>query len=181
MESTQCPRRLIHNGRWVNFAGAGRSPGSYVYIDPGRGDVLDLYFVKVVSLGPQFGLAAVANNAYLPCVRVNHALLNGAGPLRLGQVLLVGPLVFEPAGPRAQGAWPVACRTRVQHATIRKLGIITAVKGGFGFLQPADGSPDQFFHFSQCHGFVPVVGMTVEFALGPGSRGGTQAIGLRPL
>lgn len=179
MHTATCPRHLVLRGRGLNYTGPGRSPGSHVYVDPARGEVAELYFARIVSLGGRFGLAAVANNAQIPPVRVDHGLLNGAGPLQLGQVLLVGPLAFEPAGPRAEGAWPVVCGMPVRPAAVRKLGTVTAVKPSYGFLRPADGSPDLFFHFSQCHGFVPVVGTVVEFALADSPRG-VQAANLRP-
>lgn len=177
-----CPRHVVFQGRGLNHAGAGRAPGSVAFVDAGRGDVVELFFAEVVQVGGIFGLCRVANNPALPPIRVDQGLLNGAGPLRLGQILLIGPLAFEQNGPRAQAAWPVDVQPthKPAPARVRKLGIITAVKPGFGFIRPADGSPDVFCHFSECQGFTPVAGMSVQFTPAADPRG-PQARNVLPM
>ncbi len=153
----------------------GTAAGSQAYVDPGSGTVYDLYCVEVVQVGPHFGLARVANNAGMSAVRVriDHGLLNGAGPLSIGQLLLAGPLSPEAAGPRAVGAWPL--RTAVPQPRTNsgeRRGFIHSLCGGYGFIQPSDGGSTIFFHFSQCQGgLMPRVGLGVKYIPMQGPRG----------
>lgn len=53
--------------------------------------------------------------------------------------------------------------------------IKTKTDKGFGFIQMADGSPDVFFHNSECNGLFESeslkVGATVNFELAMGDKG----------
>ena len=175
---SKCPRHIVFQNRGLNYAGAGRAPGSHSYVDPGRGKVLDLYFGEVIQVGHLFGLCRIANNPAMPTVRVDHDLLNGAGPLTVGQVLLIGPLTFEDAGPRAQGAWSVQCNGARKPAAVDRLGTVWVLKAGYGFIKPADGSPNAFFHFSECVGFAPMIGVRVRYTPRTDPRG-PQAVHVR--
>ncbi len=182
--NARLPNHVVFQGRGLNHAGAGRAAGSQAYIDPGSGTVYDLYCVEVVQVGPHFGLARVANNRGMSAVRVrlDHSLLNGAGPLAVGQVLLAGPLSPEAAGPRALGAWPLQLHTTAPrpHSNGERRGFIHTLRAGFGFIQPADGGPTIFFHFSQCQGgLIPRVGLGVRYIPMQGPRG-MAATSVRP-
>jgi cold shock CspA family protein len=169
-----CPRHIIFQNRGLNYAGPGRAAGSHAYIDPGSGAVHDLFCVEVVQVGLHFGLARVANNLGMSTVRVrlDHSLLNGAGPLTVGQVLLAGPLSPEAAGPRALGAWPLDIRVPRPRSNGERRGFIHSLHAGFGFVQPADGGPTIFFHFSQYQrGLIPQVGAAVKYIPMQGPRG----------
>ena len=177
-----CPRHVVFENRGFNQAGSGRAPGSVAYVSPATGQVLEVYFAEVVQTGSLFGLARVANNAALPLVRVDQGLLNGSGPMRLGAVLLIGPLEYLPNGPRAKAVWPVSVQQTappIRPANIERLGVISAVKaGGFGFIR-SDGGADVFWHVTELHGFTPFVGMRVAYTPISDDRG-VKARNVRP-
>jgi len=180
--NARLPKNVVFQGRGLNHAGPGRAAGSHAYIDPGSGTVHDLYCVEVVQVGPYFGLGKVADNRGMSAVRVrlDHSLLNGAGALKVGQVLLVGPLSPEAAGPRALGAWPLQVVAPRLHSNGEQRGFIHTIRAGFGFIQPADGGPTLFFHFSQCQGgLIPQVGLAVKYTPMQGPRG-MAAMSVRP-
>ena len=164
--NAKLPKHLVFQGRGLNHAGSGRAAGSQCYIDPGSGAVHELYCIELVQVGPHFGLGRVFNNPGMSTarVRVDHSTLNGAGPLTVGQVLLVGPLSPELAGPKALGAWPLQAAAGRPPGNGQKRGTIHTLHSGFGFIRPADGSPTAFFHYSQCQGgWVPHVGLAVRY------------------
>lgn len=172
--NARLPKHVVFQGRGLSHAGPGRAAGSQCYADPGSGTVYDLYCVEVAQVGLRFGLGRVFNNPGMSAVRVrlDHSLLNGAGPLTVGQVLLAGPLSPGPAGPRALGAWPLQTNGALLHSNGEKLGTIHTLHGGFGFIRPADESPTIFFHFSQCQGgLIPQVGLAIRFIPMQGPRG----------
>jgi cold shock CspA family protein len=140
---------------------------------------MEVFFAKVVSIGSAFASCTIANNPGMPAVRVDHGVLNGTGPLRLGQVVLVA-INFGAGGPRARAVWPTETKAATQPSSVEKLGIISAVKLGFGFIRPCDGSPDGFFHFSEVRGFTPIVGMSVRYFPKFGPDGRSQAGNVRP-
>jgi cold shock CspA family protein len=175
MESARCPKHLVFQGRGFNHAGAGRAPGSCAYVSPATGEVLEIFAGKAVSVGSAYALLAIAGNPGMPAVQADHVLLNGQGPLRLGQVVLVA-IDFNARGPRAKALWPTETKAVSRRpATVEKLGRITNVKAGFGFIRPFDASPDAFFHFSELRGFTPAEGMTVRYFPKPGQDGRPQA------
>jgi cold shock CspA family protein len=178
MEVGRCPKHLVFEGRGLNYAGDGRAPGSHAYVSPATGEVLDVFFGKAVSVGDAYALLSIANNPGMPAVRVDRNVLDGTGPVRLGQVLLVA-INFDLGGPHAKAVWPTEPKPVARPATVEKLGIISAVKMGFGFIQPCDGSPDAFFHFSELRGFTPTVGMTVRYSAKFGPDGRSQAGNVR--
>lgn len=52
---------------------------------------------------------------------------------------------------------------------------------GFGFIVPADGSEDMFFHISQCvEGWDPMEGENVMFEVGSGRDGRPAASNVQP-
>jgi cold shock CspA family protein len=168
---SELPKALRFQGRTLNSAGQGRVPGSHVYFDVARGEAFDLYLARVAQVGPLFGLAEVPGNAAMPRVRVDQALLNGDGPMAVGDVLVVGPITYAPAGPRAQAAWrmrPAETRDPRPAPAPRpaprddwKLGTLKVLKGpDWGFLHPLDGGPDVFVHARSLRG-----GATLSFGL----------------
>jgi cold shock CspA family protein len=172
--NVRLPRHVVFQGRGLNHAGPGRAAGSCAYIDPGSGRVYDLYAVEIVQVGPHFALGRVANNPGMSAVRVrlDHSLLNGAGALTVGQVFLAGPLSPEAAGPRALGAWPLQTTAPGPYSNGERRGFIHTLRAGFGFIQPADGGPTIFFHFSSCQcGLIPQVGLAVGYIPIQGPRG----------
>lgn len=179
MLAANCPRHLVFAGRGLNFAGAGRAPGSHAYVSPADGQVVEVYFAKAVSVGNAFALCTVANNNGMPTVRVDHALLNGSGPVKLGQVLMVA-INFEAGGPRAKAVWPVEAKPVVRPASVEKLGTIRVVKdAGYGFIAAADGTSDAFFHVSEARDFMPAMGMSVRFTPKTDPQGRPQAVNVR--
>jgi hypothetical protein len=107
-------------------------------------------------------LAAVVANEALRTVRVDHHLLNGSGPARIGDELIIGPLEFLPTGPRAQAAWRT-CLAPPRHRQAQRnvclppnrcRGVITrvAATGAFGqAIETPSGRPF-FVHHSQLQG-----------------------------
>lgn len=168
MISATCPNHLILTGRTLNLAGAGRAPGSHAYMSPLTGEVVEVFFAKAVSVGSSHAVATIANNPAMPAVRVEHSLLNGHGPVALGQVLLIA-VEFASTGPRAKAAWPAD--TGVKRSDVQKLGTIHAVKHGYGFITPADRTPQLFFHFTELRGLHATVGTPVRFTPRQGTRG----------
>ena len=148
----KCPKQIVFQNRGLNYAGPGRAPGSHAYVDPGRGEVLELFFAEVVQVGRLFGLCRIANNTAMPSVRVDHGLLSGVMPLTVGQVLLVGPLTFEEAGPRAHGAWLANLNGSHRPGGAGAIGTVSVIKHGYGFIKPMDGTADAFFHLQPVPG-----------------------------
>lgn len=154
------PKSLPFQGSVINRAGGGHAAGSTSYINHTTGQTMDLFQAQVIQVGPIFGLAAVARNEALGKIRVDHKLLNGSGPLQLGDALIIGPLEFLPAGPRAQAAW----RTRVMtyslpyqnagRAEARCWGIVSRVapNGNYGQITEKPGGRRFFVHCSQLQG-----------------------------
>ena len=181
--NAKLPKHIVFQGRGLNHAGPGRVSGSHVYVDPGSGSVSELYCVEIVQVGPHFGLARVVDNPGMSAVRVriDHSLLNGSGPMTVGQVFLAGPFSIELAGPRARGVWPLRTTAPRPHSSNgERRGFIHTLRAGFGFIQPADGGPTVFFHFSQCQGgLIPRVGLAVKFIPMQGRRG-MEATSVRP-
>lgn len=178
MFTATCPRHLVLAGRGLNHAGAGRAPGSHAYVNPGTGDVVEVFFAETVSVGNAYALCRVANNSAMPAVRVDSVLLNGNGPLKLGQIVMIA-VGFDVAGPRAKAVWPVETKSVAKPTTVEKLGRISAVKPGYGFIRPSDGSPDAFFHFSELRNITPAIGLTVRFNPSANARG-PEATNVRP-
>lgn len=167
------PKTLPFHGSVINKAGAGNAPGSTVYINHTTGQTHDLFKAQVVQVGAQFALAAVVANEALGTVRVDHHLLNGSGPARMGDELIIGPLEFLPAGPRAQAAWRTCLaplhRQPQWNASLmpnRCRGIITrvAATGAFGqAIETPSGRPF-FVHRSQLQGGAALrIGCSVSF------------------
>ena len=175
MLAARCPRHVVYEGRGFNHAGPGRGPGAVAFVDPGNGQVVEVFFGECVQVGSLFGLRASPTTRRCPWWRVDHALLNGAGPLRPGQVLLLGPLSQETNGPRALGAWPVQTATPARPAHLQTLGRIEELRPGYGFIRPMAGEGRVFFHNSQVQDFTPQIGLRVAFATTQTPRG-IQAI-----
>lgn len=169
------PNRLSLGSRTLNFTGNGRTRGSYAYMDPGRLEVVELFFAEVVQVGPHFGLARIADNPQMPLARVDH---HGSpnGQVRVGEVLLGGPVVFDGGKPRLASVWPAHVRpARVEPAfrvvsPVRppnpagQLGRIEVIRHAYGFIKPLVGNgTDVFFHMSEARGFSPSVGQVVRF------------------
>src|SRR5262245_42079326 len=92
------PKSLTFRGTVINKAGAGNAPGSTAYVCHTTGQTLDVFRARVIRVGRLFALAAVIGNEALTKVRVDHHLLNGCGPVQIGEELIVGPLEFLPEG-----------------------------------------------------------------------------------
>jgi len=168
---TAClPQHVVIGDRGLNRSGRGRAPGSHAYVDPGRGTVTELFVTEVVQVGNLFALARVADNPSLPLVRIDSAILNGAGPARVGQLLLVD-LEFGPsAGPRAKFAHAIDQRRLGFGSQGEGGGVINVLRAGHGFIRDTFGR-GVFFPFGEARGFAPAVGMAVRFRIEHGPRG----------
>ncbi len=177
------PKSLPYQGGRINNGGAGRAAGSISYINHVTGLSLDLFQAQVVRVGPVFALAAVVGNDALAKVRVDQALLNGSGPAQLGDTLIVGPLDFLPAGPRARAAWPVRM-ANAHYAPLRPAnrmhlvpswnkGTVTRVapSGTFGQITDERTGSQYFVHQSQLLGAVLRIGARVLFRSGRNDQG----------
>ena len=179
--NTNSPKTLPFHGSVINKAGAGNAPGSTAYVNHTTGQTLDLFQAQVVQVGPHYALVAVVANEALGTVRVDHHLLNGSGSARIGDELIVGPLEFLPAGPRAQSAWRTCLapqhrqpQRNVCLAPNRCRGVITrvAATGAFGqAIETPSGRPF-FVHHSQLQsGAALRIGCPVSFIPAKTPRG----------
>jgi cold shock CspA family protein len=174
------PKTLPFRGSFINKAGAGHAAGSTSYFNHNTGQTLDLFHAQVLQVGPVFALTAVVNNEALGKVRVDHHLLNGSGPAQLGDELIIGPLEFLPAGPRAQAAWRTRLdghqRQQPNHCASPKRcrGVVTRVAptGNFGQItETPDGRPF-FVHHSQLQaGAMLRIGFPLSFLPAKTPRG----------
>ena len=183
---TNLPRSLPLDGRVINYAGPGRPPGSSLYVDPSLGHTVEVYLGRVLSTGPHYALAEVLGNRVLPRVRVDHVHFGRV--LAIGELVLMGPLQFEAAGPKAGNGWlaPVTRPTPPQFAAPRpsashqsaspsrtlglgqlEVGLVTTqsqvVSERFGVVYVVPGSAWR-------HGVLPA-GSRVVFRPASGQRG----------
>jgi cold shock CspA family protein len=185
------PKTLPFQGGRINQAGLGRAAGSINYVNHVTGQSLDLFEAQVVQVGPIFALAAIAGNDALAKVRVDQALLNGSGPAQLGDILIVGPLDFLPAGPRARAVWSVRTGShhhappqpanRPQFVPPRNKGTVTRVApvGTFGEITDERTGSQYFVHQSQLRGTMLRIGARVSFLPARTPRG-LSAIEVQP-
>lgn len=190
------PNSLPFQGGVINNAGTGRAAGSTSYLNHITGQSVDVFKAQVTQVGPIFALLEVADNKALGKVRVDHNLLNGSGPAQLGDTLMIGPLQFLPAGPRAVCAWP-AGRSRLQHPqpvrspmrhlqaspTRRNKGTVTRVAqtGAFGQITDERDGQQYFVHASQLQrGALLRIGARVSFLPARTPRG-LSAIEVQPV
>ncbi len=179
--NTNSPKTLPFHGSIINKAGAGNAPGSTACVNHTTGQSLDLFQAQVVQVGPHFALVAVLSNEALGTVRVDHHLLDGSGPAGIGDELIIGPLEFRSAGPRAQAAWRTClvpqhrqARRNACLALNRCRGVITkvAATGAFGqAIETPSGRPF-FVHHSQLQGGAALrIGCPVSFIPAKTPRG----------
>jgi len=196
MKINKLPKSLPFQGGIINNAGAGRAAGSTNFHNHVTGQSLDLFEAQVAQVGPLFALAEVADNKALGKVRVDHSLLNGSGPAQLGDSLIIGPLQFLPAGPRAVCAWPTRTSSPVRPlvrpfhyrsgpavqparqysnpAPRRNRGTVTRVAptGAFGQITDEHNGDQFFVHHSQLQGGAILrIGARVSFTSAKTPRG----------
>lgn len=167
------PTTLQYQGHQLNYAGVGRTPGSHMYLDATMGRTLELFYGQLEQTGPVFGLAVVAGNHALGRVRVDNMLLNGH-QAQVGSVLLLGPIEFAPAGPKAQAAWPARLVPDRQPAPDRKRGVITQVApaGTWGWISDERTGTAVFVHRTQLRrGASLTVGLRVSYVAAQNERG----------
>jgi cold shock CspA family protein len=157
-----------------------------------------------VGVGPHYALVEVPDNKALGKIRVDHSLLNGSGPAHLGDTLIVGPLQYLPAGPRALCAWPTGRSSLALPATRpvqprsappipashqyhtptprRNKGTVTRVAqtGAFGQITDERDGQQYFVHSSQLQrGAILRIGARVSFLPAKTPRG-LSAIEVQP-
>ncbi len=167
------PRVLPFQGRVINFAGRGRSPGGLLFVDPVAGKTLELFLGQVVRVGPHFALAHVEGNGVLGSVRVDYAALNGCGA-QVGQVIVLGPIAFVPEGPRAEHAWRPEVAKPVGQRKGEKTGVVVYVApdAAYGRVLCEQTGREVFVHRSQlARGLVLRAGLRVSFVEGDMGRG----------
>ena len=204
VNQSSLPKCLPFQGGVINNAGAGRAAGSTSFLNHVTGQNLDLFEAQVAQVGPLFALAEVADNKALGKVRIDYNLLNGSGPAHLGDTLIIGPLQFFPAGPRAVCAWPSRTSsparplTRPVHprsgpsipasrpyhtpAPRRNKGTVTRVAqtGAFGQITDERDGQQYFVHASQLQrGALLRIGACVSFLPAKTPRG-LSAIEVQP-
>jgi cold shock CspA family protein len=204
MKNQEMPKSLPFQGGVINNAGVGRAAGSTSFLNHVTGQNVDLFKAQVAQVGPLFALAEVADNKALGKVRVDHSLLNGAGAAQLGDTLIVGPLQFLPAGPRAVCAWPTRAASPMRtaarpinpwshhsipatsqyHAPVprRNKGTVTRVAqtGAFGQITDERDGQQYFVHSSQLQrGALLRLGARVSFMPAKTPRG-LSAIEVQP-
>ena len=158
------PKTLEYRGRIVNLAGEGRIPGSYVYVDAGAGQTVELYLLQVVQRQTDRGLARPVGNRSLPSVCLGPGTMNGSQP---GDFLLAA-LSWGQRGPAAVVVWPI----RSRHRRPEMLGVVVEARRTWGKIQPIAGGQLAFFKLSKCpNGFIPRAGSQVRFSPVPTSRG----------
>jgi len=161
------PRCLNLEGKPINFAGPGRSPGAQAYVDPGRGKVIEIYAAQVISLAPTFCLASVINNRALPAVRVNYRDLKAPRLPQVGELYLIGPLTFPPSGPCARAAWPVKAHAPNGHGgSPARVGVITSLMAShWGFVTPLGSGQQALVHRNHCPpGMTLRLGKRIRYA-----------------
>ncbi len=173
------PRQLTFQNRPILLSGRGRASGSFAYLDPQKGQTLELFRGCVVQTGLHFSLVEIVDNSALPAVRVDHTLLNGS-IAQVNDELIVGPLTHNPKGPAASGAWKVrsAPQRNPNHpsqkppAPNRRFGVIGQVApiGTFGRIIDRSGNL-VFVHQDQMQSGQLQVGQQVSFVLGDDGRG----------
>ena len=115
---------------------------------------------RVVQVGPLFALATVLGEPSLGKVRVDHRLIVGREPMRVGDRLMLGPVEYLPAGPRALSARRSQSRCATTHSAAcrakraipgRSRGSITRVAktGRFGQITELPTGRQYFVHSSQ--------------------------------
>jgi cold shock CspA family protein len=164
------PRTLPYHGRTLNYSGPGRVTGSHLYLDLVRGKALEMFVGEVVQTGRTYALVQIRDNHTMPAVRVDHAMLNGAGPGMLGMRLLVGPVHYEAAGPKGDGAWQLGASPRPKAA--RQFGVVAriAASGTYGQIMDQEGRV-VFVHQNHCRPGTFVLGRRVSFVLDDQGRG----------
>lgn len=157
------PTTLRLNGRVLQSSGAGRSPGSYLYLDMAGGTLHELFLGQVETAGPAYCVVALAGNPALRQLHVPHqaAQANGMRP-GVGDVVLVEP-DFANSVPgtliRAKACGIVRAATRPPapapaprpQLTTRHRGTLAEIHGNAGHLIE-DGSGERvFIHAHQVH------------------------------
>jgi len=166
----QLPRTLSYLRRPLNYCGRGRTPGSHVYMDMAAGGLAyEMFVARVCRTGLHYSLAIIDENQALGKVRIDNVILNGAGPTRVDDVMIVGPLDYQLNGPMAKGVW------RLTRPPIgRRTGVITKVEppGNYGWLTCEQTGISVFVHQKQLRpGVYLAPGQRVSFVLGDTGRG----------
>lgn len=179
----QMPKALNYRGRMLNFAGSGRTPGSFVYMDMGAGGVsYEMFLAQVSKTGPHFVLAVSGGNPSLSPIRIDNVVLNsqGVGAPMLGDRMIVGPLNYELNGPTALGVWrittppPVPFMVPRPMGGLRNSGVITwvAPTGSHGFITSDQAGLRVFVHRSSLRpGTYLACGMRVRYLQGDNGKG----------
>lgn len=187
------PRSLPHRSGRINLSGAGKAPGSAIYLDLRDGSTIELYVAQVTTIGPLAVFAQVAGNQGLSRIQVDaHVLPNS---LLVGDVLLVGSILFGGGTPLAKRAWlapkpesshghpPVVGRPTVNGASrTASVGVIAKVADtkAWGFISAEGTSTPVFVHHTNLlYGAQLVVGRRVQFELARNEKGLT-AFNVRP-
>ncbi len=155
------PNQIVMNGKLILFSGRGNAPGAYVFTDPQRGQVFELYLGDVVLQRNSCSIVSVKENHVL------HRLEAPCGNQQVGNTVLVGPIVWSAAGPRALNIWTIG-RPNFFHKPAQpqySIGTLTEFKAdrGFGRLI-TDRGENVFLHVSQLRqGVIPIVGVRYAF------------------
>ena len=179
---TRVPRKLRHDSWNLILSGPGNNEGGFLYLDPVRGTTFELFFAKVFRTGPFFSIGDIANNPRLGTVRIDHSSIRNSRPVRLGDIVLVGPLTFHADGRvRAEMGWIVGADNPL--APHRRSGFIShvAAAGSFGKVTELGTGVDYFVHSTQLKdGLVFIVGSACTFIPSETHRG-KEARDVRPV
>jgi cold shock CspA family protein len=173
------PRSVRIDGRPHHLTGLGKARGVYGYLNAADGRLVELVLVQLTTVGPGYAFGTVVDNAGFPPVTISP--LPSGPATQPGSEWLAGPLRWSSTGPVASAAWMVravqprpfpADRPRINRTPVSSIGVVASVNGVYGFITPANGGPDMFFHRSGCvAGQIPVLGCRVSYQVAPGPRG----------
>jgi cold shock CspA family protein len=167
-ETNEAPRTLPYRGRSITYSGKGRATGSVVFLDGIRQELLEFFAATVLTTGPAYSVVQVPGNPALGKIRVPHAALNGGGLPRVGGRLLIGQIVFGPAGHESGNAWCVNSR----QVAGRDTGTVIYFQGTWGKITRDQDGREVFVHVTQMRlGFPRQAGARVSFVAADNGRG----------
>ncbi len=186
------PRHLDYAGGRLNFAGRGRAPGAYAYLDTRTNVAVEVFALTITSTGSLFSLGDVVDNTALRSVKLDAASFGQQTILHIGQHVLVAGIENAINGPRARSAWlfpapkPTPAplpKPRSNTNGTRLTGRIATVANAatFGFIEIDGLHTNIFVHAGALTGGARLVaGDRVSFAIGKNDRG-PAAVAVRPL
>jgi len=149
------PKAVRWSGNYCRLAGRGKAPGCWIYSDVGTGRTIELFAAKILFVNGSRAFAGVESNQALGNIEIERR------DFHVGDLLLVGPLIWRFGRCYAETAWPVGFgyENDFSHATL----VEWHGDRGFGRLLASDGK-SYFVHISSfATGIIPNVGFRYAF------------------